>query len=188
MRIGGTIAFTFPGSLLGYQELIGLNGGLLANLGLVDYAGFGCAEAAGASLSATISTGLFAGDVPTLGTVYLVRTAAGAFAKLRLDDVDFTEPNGLGFAYQALQCGPDTPEELVAEMIELAAGLEPGSLLTRLELVQGHLAAGRTQPAIALLRALADEVRRLLEQGRIPESVGQEIAGLADAALASLGA
>ncbi len=88
---------------IGYRQLLGLNGGVLANLGLVDFKVVGCEDAESGTFSTEVDTPL-EGNVPTPNTVFLVKTGAGMLAKLNLIEIDFTAPNGLAFDYEILDC------------------------------------------------------------------------------------
>ena len=117
----------------GYQQLLGLNGGVLANLGLVDFEVVGCEDAESATFSTEVDTPV-QGNVPTLNTVFLVNTGAGMLAKLNLTLIDFTAPNGLAFDYETLDCSveptitldPPTDTNTVGEDHTVTATVKEG--------------------------------------------------------------
>ena len=86
----------------GYQQLLGLNGGVGANLGLVDFQATGCEDAASATFLTQVDTTV--NNSITLNTVFLVTTGTELLAKLNLTEIDFSAPNGLAFDYELLDC------------------------------------------------------------------------------------
>ncbi len=92
-------------SILGYREILALNGAKIADLGVTNFASVDCAVATGASYAASAGS---TAVVPTINTVYLVRlSATGMYSKLLLTGLDFTAPNGLVLDYENLTCPPD---------------------------------------------------------------------------------
>lgn len=109
----------YPGEvvhhLVGYRLLVGLNGAVLANLGVVDYASVGCAEFDAAGFAGSIASA-YVDIVPLAGTVHLVKTGAGTLVKMNLTLIDFTTPNGLGWEYEIVDCsGPGTGADTLIE-------------------------------------------------------------------------
>lgn len=106
IRLGG-IDLSIIERYTGYKRIIALNGGGVANLGLVDFDSIDLDDAQSATYSSEVST-LISGRLYR-GTVFLVMTGEGTYAKMRLDGIDFTNPNGLIFYYE-FPLGPPIPD------------------------------------------------------------------------------
>ena len=89
---------------IGYRLIVALNGAGIASLGTVDVSAVSCSDFVGATLDVRIGS-VPAPAVPTIGTVYLLKTGGGTYVKLSLTGIDATNPNGLFFAYEVMGCG-----------------------------------------------------------------------------------
>lgn len=196
IRLGGPAVFESPASMIGYRELLALNGAGVANLGLVDFGLADCNTAAATTFTASVPTPLGTNLVPTLQTVFLARTAVGVVAKLILLDIDFTRPNGLVFGYELLGCavspqalvegGIDRIEAYVAEGEIAAVDAEP--LIAKLDGVHAKLERGHTQSAANQLGAFINQTEGLVRARRISAEAGSDLAAFARGVIATLGA
>ncbi|HVL88713.1 MAG TPA: hypothetical protein VM841_00615, partial [Actinomycetota bacterium] len=113
---------THTSTTVGYRQLVALNGGGVAKLATTDFAAVGCVEMRGAALNGTVFTGSDGSTDPVPGTIYVVRSNLGNYAKMQLVSIKTTAPKGLVLDFETSDCPLDSTPPVITPSVTGAEG------------------------------------------------------------------